>query len=343
MAYSIIINEGASEFTFESPRTRFIPAIINTFNDDNNLDRSEEVYAIPGTIRGASDAAVMASFLALRAVVQRNGAQRLRIVRDATIEIDITPAASIAGPFVRNLRVLDTGAAFANHVNFTVEVSVVTKGSEQFSDNPDVTSLQRTIITEKYNDELQRKEWRATASGDDSLALVEDFRPSGADPLREIITRELDANRNSAAYIWRAADDDSLQVQETIRRTNPGGRPINPVLVIPGLNNEEGNPPLNFRGRRRPIEIVVNGTIRSKELANVVVPTLHFDSDFLDPTRSPFDHEPKLVDVAEKIYEIAYTETYVAPDASSLGAANHSGHPDENASIEEPADGNINP
>lgn len=340
MSYTIKINEGALEFSFDSPRTKFIPRIVNTWNDAGFLDSSEFVIRLSGMLRGTGgdpEADVMAKWLALKAVAERNTPQRIQIIRGSTVEIDLKPADMIDGPFIRGLETEDSGAAFANHVKFAMEIAATTAGAEQFASNPEVINLRRTIETETYNDELERKEWRATATGDDAFDLVTSFKPQGVEPLREILTREIDTNQASARYIFETKKGD-LRVEESIS-VEPAGRPINPILLIPNAAGE-GQEPILRRGRLRPATVTVRGTATSKD-KSLLVPANHFSSELFDATKSPHDVEARFIPDT-KLFQVTYTETYIFPAGTAIPTPDHGDHVSAFEPVEEPDDGLIN-
>ena len=171
--YTFRIGEGAQEFTFSSPRTQWTPGIDNTWNLAGFKDQEAETNLFEGLLRGADAEPTFDAWEELRQVAKRNSAQRLRVFIGTTLKLDLNPATTIAGPFIDFFRVDKTPGGFSNHVKFRLLVRAVTAGGGQFADNPEVSNVQRAIEVEDFNDRFQRKEWRATAGGDDALSLID--------------------------------------------------------------------------------------------------------------------------------------------------------------------------
>lgn len=327
--YTVIIGEGTQQFTFSSTLTQFVPRISNQFNQIGTLDNSTEIYQLTGRLVGSGGdpaASTIALWKELRAVAQRGQAQRFRILRDTTPEIDLKPAEMVDGPYILDFTVLPTGGSFANHVAYTMLVSITPQGNTQFAPQPQVQGLQRIVEEEAIDNDVVRKEWRAVASGNDAESLVNSFRPSNVDPLRSIITRELDANRVQARYIWQPSEDDVVWSETVV--VTPGGRPKMPVLTQP----EEGGDadtafPTIFKGRVRPTTVVIDVKVTGQRDQLPVFPiTFHLDEDAFDEPRSPYDMEPQLVDKRRNVYQIRSRETYVFADPLDVGSLSHGDH-----------------
>ena len=339
MAYTIIINEGVNEFTFNSPRTSFTPSIRNRFNPAGFIDSSRFIMTITGTLRGTGanpDADVMQQWQDIRAVAERNTVQRVRIVRNSTIEIDLNPVDFITGPFITSFDVDPTPASFANHIRFRmiVEADQFAAGVGQ-PEEPDTQNIRRSITEEFFNGELVRKEWTGSASGDGAFGLVVGFQPQDVDPLRSTITRNIDDNSATSRFSHIPHAHNRVEEKFLLRCA---GRPITPVLILPGLA-EDGQDPILFRGRRRPAELTVEGRIVSTD-ETIIVPALHFAEENFDPTRSNQDLVPSLIDPVQRIFELRFREFYMFESDVDIPAPNHVDHvPFEEVEI--PADGPI--
>ena len=334
--YIFIIGEGAEEFTFSSPRTKWTPGIDNTWNLLGFKDQEVETQLFEGLLRGADAEPTFDAWDEIRQVAKRNTAQRLRVFIDATLKLDLNPVDMIAGPFIDFFRADSTPGAFSNHVKFRLMVRAITAGGGQFSDNPQVSSVQRAIEVEDFNDRFQRKEWRATAGGDDALTLAESFRPDDVEPLRQIISRNLDANTVTVRYVHEAKSE--LSIVETIVIT-PGGRPIREVNIQPGEDGVALDP-LLFRGRKRATKLVVIYRKSGINKSDMTIPDFHFDEDSLDETQSERDFEPRFDDKTG-IFEINSREVYLFRDIDDIGEPDHSDHTDVEEPDEEPSDGDI--